>query len=117
MKKNAKKIRPGRCQYCGCTENRACEDPLTGTCYWLDSRQTICSACGLPEKVHLMLLRDILAMVSRKVTLGALSAWTIHERAQALRWARAVHLKAGDHKYVRVPPIPGHVARLKEIQG
>jgi hypothetical protein len=110
-----KKLRAGVCRFCGCTENRACHDPETETCYWVDGRRTMCSACTCPSKAHLRILQDILALVSRKVTLGALSAWTYPERARALRWASAVYLRAGDNAYVRVPAMPRHVARLKEI--
>lgn len=106
---------PGRCRYCGCTQNRACEDPTTGTCYWLDHRRTLCSACGCPEDDHLRILRDILALVSRRATVGALSVWTVWQRAAALNWARRVHLRAGDHNTVRVPAMPAHVRKLKEI--
>jgi hypothetical protein len=110
-----KKLRPGTCRFCGCTDRHACSDPVTVTCFWMDGRHTLCSACGCPSNEHLKVLRDILTLVCRKATLGELNAWTYPERARALKWASTAHAQANDHP-VRVPAMPRHVARLKEIQ-
>jgi hypothetical protein len=32
--------RPGRCRYCSCTEDRACD----AGCWWYDEEQTVCSS-------------------------------------------------------------------------
>jgi hypothetical protein len=34
-------IEPGMCFFCGCTEAEACEPG----CWWVNTRQTLCSVC------------------------------------------------------------------------
>lgn len=37
-----------KCRECGCTENSACHDPETGSCWWVF--QDLCSACATQEQ-------------------------------------------------------------------
>jgi len=47
------KPRRNRCRICGCTPKRACTgivsrmggQTIRGTCWWVDERGTLCSAC------------------------------------------------------------------------
>jgi hypothetical protein len=40
---------PGTCQQCGCTEERACREPIGGgqfiPCCWANAKRTLCSTC------------------------------------------------------------------------
>lgn len=38
----------GICKKCGCTDNNACEDQVTGTCFWVAG--DLCSACASDEQ-------------------------------------------------------------------
>jgi len=46
-KVESRKLKAGRCRYCGCTEGTPCLSMLRGVfsgCWWLDEARTICSA-------------------------------------------------------------------------
>ena len=50
---NIKKFRDGdysaqACTQCGCTNDNACHDPSTGTCFWV--KEDLCSMCAAPEE-------------------------------------------------------------------
>lgn len=40
-----RKIKPGVCRKCGCTENNACYVTGVGSCWWVDDTKTLCSHC------------------------------------------------------------------------
>jgi hypothetical protein len=109
-----KKPRAGVCRFCGCRESRACVDDA-GPCWWVGVGRTLCSHCACVTLAQRQRLIDILNLVGRRVTHRKLYSWTNLERARALLWASAVYLRAGDN-LVRVPTMPPHVARLKEIR-
>jgi hypothetical protein len=48
LKKNLVASKSGVCKICLCTEDHACPDPDTGTCFWVES--DLCSACANPEQ-------------------------------------------------------------------
>lgn len=51
-------------------------------------------------------LIDMLGLISITVDLPTVQSWTPEQRRQAESYAAAVHLKAGDHDDVKVPPRP-----------
>jgi hypothetical protein len=60
--------------------------------------------------------RDILLLVrSYEVSLERIANWSEVERADVCAWAGAVHLKASDNVYVRVPEKPALIAMLDRI--
>lgn len=45
MSATASMVQPGTCQYCGCTDERACSTPPCGEpCSWINKERTICSS-------------------------------------------------------------------------
>lgn len=40
---------PGRCRFCGCTENDPCHIGRYLTCYWIDETKTVCSNLACVE--------------------------------------------------------------------
>lgn len=40
-----RKIKPGVCRKCGCTENDACYVTEIGCCWWINKTRTLCSHC------------------------------------------------------------------------
>lgn len=51
-------------------------------------------------------LVDILSLVEVYVTEDIVSTWTEDQLLKAELWACRLHLKAGDHRYIRVPKMP-----------
>jgi hypothetical protein len=39
---------PDTCRICGCSNNNACSDQETGTCWWV--QESLCSACATKEE-------------------------------------------------------------------
>lgn len=58
-----------------------------------------------PEEVHTALLL-VDGELCRVPSLKEIEAWSQGQREAAHDWAAAVHLKAGDHDDVEVPPRP-----------
>lgn len=62
----------------------------------------------------LEILRGMLGLVSKEVSVEVLSGWTEEQRELAAKWAAKTHLRASDN-IVRVPPCPEHVRKLLDV--
>lgn len=46
-------VQPGTCQYCGCTEEQACNlPPCNEPCNWIDNERTVCSRADCVIRAH-----------------------------------------------------------------
>lgn len=59
--------RCGICRRCGCADDDACWNDLTGPCHWTDEAHTLCSECvNVPEGKRRCRLCDHLADAGAK---------------------------------------------------
>ena len=84
----------GRCQYCRCTEERACPDG----CSWVSSRRTACTACVPGVKQ----LQDLFMLVKGHAhytcpSLRQLEKWPEAVKVQAQKVLIRIHLEASDN--------------------
>lgn len=73
LKLSGAKFKPGTCRVCLCTQNHACPDPETGTCWWV--QEDLCSACASPEQRKRVKLGSDTSKSIQK-TLKSLNAFT-----------------------------------------
>lgn len=60
-------------------------------------------------------VRSILSLADRDVSLEIAAGWTQEQRDAASNWAACVHASASDNDDVEVPEIPPHVAALPPL--
>lgn len=57
----SRRTEPGRCQVCGCTDDRGCAvarpDGHVGGCWWVDRGHTLCSRCAWNMSVFVLALK------------------------------------------------------------